>query len=108
MSGLLFGEDYSADYEGGPYGGVDCKGDCRVTTATRSRILSRCPHEPKFDLTLSESIILVDEVDYDFDHRVFFFSTALGYHQRQGYKCIICYAFSAILVVEDAVAIEKP
>ncbi len=108
MRGLLFGKYNSADYDGGPYGGVDGKGNCRVITVMRNRILLRCPHELKFNLSLSASIILVDEVDYDFDHRVFFFSTALGYHQRQGYKSVICYAFSAILVVEDAVAIEKP
>ncbi len=53
------------------------------------------------------SVVLVDEIDDDFDHRIFLFGTAFGNHKDKGHEGVVGDAFAAVLVVEDAVAIEK-
>lgn len=60
------------------------------------------------DWQKEKSVVLVDEVDDNLDHRVFFLSAAFGYHQGHGYKGVICNTLGAVFVVEYAVAIEKP
>lgn len=54
------------------------------------------------------SVILIDEVDDDFDHCVLFLSAAFGNHQSEGDEGVVSDALSAILVVKNAVAIEEP
>lgn len=53
-------------------------------------------------------VILVDEVDNDFDHCVFFFGSAFGNHQSEGDEGVVGDALGAILIIKDAVAIEEP
>ena len=53
-------------------------------------------------------IVLVDEVDNDFNHCVLFLGTAFGYHQGEGDEGVVGDAFGAILIVENAVAVEEP
>lgn len=53
-------------------------------------------------------VILVDEVDNDFDHGVFFFGAAFCNHEGEGDKGIVGDALCAILIIKDAVAIEEP
>lgn len=54
------------------------------------------------------SVVLVDEVDNDFDHGVFFFGAAFGDHQSEGYKCIVGDTLGTVLIIKYAIAVEKP
>ena len=54
------------------------------------------------------SVILIDKVDDDFYHRVFFFCVTFGYHQSEGDKSIVRDTLGAIFIVENAVTVEKP
>lgn len=53
-------------------------------------------------------IILVDQVNDNFDHGVLFFGTAFGNHQGEGDKGVVGDALGAVLIIKDAVAIEEP
>lgn len=54
------------------------------------------------------SVILIDEVDDDFDHCVFFFGATFGDHQGEGDKGVVGDALGTVLIIKDAVAIEEP
>ena len=51
------------------------------------------------------SVVLVDEVDDDFDHDVFFFSPAFGNHEGEGDERVVCDAFVSVRSIENAVAV---
>lgn len=53
-------------------------------------------------------IILVYEVDNDFDHCVFFFGAAFGDHQSEGYEGVVSDALGAVFIVKDAITVEEP
>ncbi len=53
-------------------------------------------------------IILIDEVDDDFYHRILFFCTALSDHKCQGYEGVVGDTFCAIFIEKYAVTIWKP
>lgn len=53
-------------------------------------------------------IVLVDEVDDDFDHCVLFLGAAFGDHKGEGNKGVVGDALGAVLIIKDAVAIEEP
>lgn len=54
------------------------------------------------------SVILIDEVDDDFDHCVLFLSAAFGNHEGEGDKGIIGDALGAVLIIKNTIAVEKP
>lgn len=53
-------------------------------------------------------IVLVDEVDDDFDHGVFFFGAAFSYHEGEGDEGVVGDALGAVLIIKDAVTVEEP
>ena len=57
------------------------------------------------DWQKEKSVVLVDEVDNDFDHCVFLFGAAFGDHQGKGYEGVVGDAFGAVFVVEYAISI---
>ena len=54
------------------------------------------------------SVILVDEVDDDFNHCVLFLSAAFCYHKGKGDEGVVGYALCAVFGVENAIAVEEP
>ena len=54
------------------------------------------------------SIVLVDEVDDDFNHGILFLGATFGNHQGEGNECVVGNALGAVSVIENAVAVEKP
>jgi len=54
------------------------------------------------------SVILIDEVDDDFDHCVLFFGTAFGNHQGEGDEGVVGDPLGAIHIIKDAIAVEEP
>lgn len=53
-------------------------------------------------------IILVNEVDDDFDHGVFFFGATFGNHQGEGDEGVVGNTLGAVLIIKDAVAVKEP
>ena len=53
-------------------------------------------------------VVLVDEVDNDFDHRVLFFGAAFGDHEGKGDEGVVSDALGAVLIIKYPVAVEKP
>lgn len=53
----------------------------------------------------SQSVVLVDEIDDYFDHRIFLLGAAFGYHQSKSDKCIISDTLCAIFIVEYAISV---
>lgn len=45
------------------------------------------------------SVVLVDEVDDDFEHSVFFFGAAFSDHKGQGDKGIVSDALGAVFII---------
>lgn len=54
------------------------------------------------------SVILVNKVDNDFDHCILFFGATFSNHQGEGNKGVVSDPLGAVLIVENAVTIEKP
>ena len=54
------------------------------------------------------SVLLVDEVDDDFNHCVLFLSAAFCYHKGKGDEGVVGNALCAVFVVENAIAVEEP
>lgn len=46
-------------------------------------------------------IVLINKVNYDFDHCVLFLSAAFGNHEGEGDKGIIGDALGAVLIIKD-------
>lgn len=53
-------------------------------------------------------IILIDQVNDDFDHCVLFFGATFGNHQGEGDEGIVGDALGANLIIKDAVTVKKP
>ena len=53
-------------------------------------------------------VVFVYQVNHNFYHDVLFFCSALGNHQRERNKGAVCYTLTAVRVIEDMVAVEKP
>ena len=53
-------------------------------------------------------IVLVDKVDDDFDHGVLFLGSAFGDHQGEGDEGVVGNALGAVLIIKDAITVEKP
>lgn len=49
-------------------------------------------------------VVLINKVDDDFDHCVFFFGAAFGDHQGEGDKGIVGNTLGAVLIIKDAIA----
>lgn len=54
------------------------------------------------------SVVLIDQVDDDFNHRVLFFGAAFGNHESERDKGVIGDTLGAVLIIKDAIAVEKP
>lgn len=53
-------------------------------------------------------VVLVDKIDNDFNHHVFFFSPAFGNHESEGDERVICDALVSVRGIENAIAVHKP
>ena len=58
-----------------------------------------------YDISL---IFLINKIDDDFDHCVFFFGAAFGDHEGEGNEGVVGDALGSVLIIKDAVAIEEP
>ena len=53
-------------------------------------------------------IVLIDQIDYHFDHHVLLIRAALGNHEREGHEGIVGDSFMSVRSIEDVVTIEEP
>ena len=53
-------------------------------------------------------ILLIDQIHHHFHHDILFLGLALGYHQSEGYKRVVCQPLGAVRTIEDAIIVEKP
>lgn len=53
-------------------------------------------------------IILVYEVNDDFDHGVLFFGAAFGDHQSEGNEGVIGNSLGTVFIIKDTITIEEP
>lgn len=53
-------------------------------------------------------VVFVDKVDDDFNHGILFFRAAFGDHEGKSDKGVFGDTLGAVLIIKDAVAVEKP
>ena len=53
-------------------------------------------------------ILLIDQIHHHLHHDILFLGLALGYHQSEGYKRVVCQPLGAVRTIEDAIIVEKP
>ena len=51
---------------------------------------------------------LVNQINHNFYHHILLFRLALGNHQSQGYKGVVCQSLGTVLTIEYTIIIEEP